>query len=275
MLGGQRSVVLLLGLVVAAVVLSVLHNTGVALPIEGLAQRATAPIRGAFNALGTGISNTITDLQQFGELREENEVLRADVAELEAAVARMQSAARENELLREALGFVGDHPEYVVVTAPVVARDSLDVLETIIIDRGASSGIRVGMAVVANGSLAGRITSVTDTSADVLPVYSTMSSVSVVAQGPETEADGILDGEGAGSLVMRRIEPEQPVTVGDFVVTSGLGGGFPRGIPIGQVRSIERSAATVFREAIVEPFIRPDRLDLVQVILGQQAEAPA
>lgn len=272
MLGGQRSVVLLLGLVAVAVVLSVLHNTGSGLPIEGLAQRVTSPIRGAFNALGSGISNTIADLQQFGELREQNAVLRADVAELEATVARMQSAAQENELLREALGFVGEHPEYVVVTAPVLARDSLDVLETIIIDRGASSGIRVGMAVVANGSLAGRITSVTDTSADVLPVYSVMSSVSVVAQGPESTADGILDGKGAGSLVMRRIEPTQPVAVGDFVVTSGLGGRFPRGIPIGRVRSIERSAATIFREAAVDPFNRPDRLGLVQVILGQQAE---
>ena len=110
MLGGQRSVVLLLGLVAVAVVLSVLHNTGAALPVEGLAQRVTAPARGAFNALGSGISNTIADLQQFGELRERNAVLRADMAELEATVARMQSAARENELLREALGFVANTP---------------------------------------------------------------------------------------------------------------------------------------------------------------------
>ena len=273
MRGGQRSVVLLVGLVAVAIVLSVLHNTGAGVPLEGFFAQLATPIRGAFNALAAGVSGTLDDFQRFGELRDENEELRAQVAELEARVAQLRNAERENLLLREALGFTGEHPEYEVVTARVVGRDSLAVLDTIIIDRGASSGIRVGMAVVANGSLAGRVTGVTDSSAELLPVHSPSSSVNVATQGEATAADGIADGDGSGGLVMRHIEPAEPVSVGDFVVTSGLGGGFPRGIPVGRILSVEQSTASVFHQATIEPFVRTDRLDIVQIIVGQRTAA--
>jgi rod shape-determining protein MreC len=129
------------------------------------------------------------------------------------------------------------------------------------------------MAVVAQGSLAGRITSVSDSSAQLLPVQSPLSSVNVVAQAETTAADGVVDGDGSGGLVMRHIEPTEAVAPGDFVVTSGLGGGFPRGIPVGRVLEVGQSAASVFRHASVEPFVRTDRLDVVQIIVGQQPEA--
>ena len=271
MRGGQRSVAVLVVLLTAAVALSVLHNSGASLPVEGLVMRVVAPIRGALSGLASGISNTASDLGRLSELQAENEALRAQAGRLEASVARMQTAERENVRLREALDYVQRQSEFVIVTARAVGRDSLDVLDTLVIDRGAADGVRVGMPVLANGNLTGRVTGVTDHSADVLPIHSPTSSVNVVVQREDQSTDGILDGAGAGVLVMRRIDSTTSIAVGDLVVTSGLGGGFPSGIAVGRIAAITETAASLFRQARVEPLVDMVRLDIVQVVAGQSA----
>ena len=70
---------------------------------------------------------------------------------------------------------------------------------------------------------------------------------------------------------MRHIDAEAPIMIGDAVVTSSLGGGLPRGIPVGRIVAIEVSPTTVLRQAIVEPIVKPEHLDVVQVIVGQTA----
>ena len=271
MRGGQRAGGVLVGLIVAAVVLAMLNNTGASVPVEGLVLRVVEPVRSAFTTLANNTSRALADFNRFGEMREENAALRAEVAQLRAQAARLNDTERENERFRQALGYLDEHPELKLVTARIVGRDSLDLLDTIVIDRGAASGIRVGMAVVAQGGLAGRVTNVTDASADVLPVHSPQSTVSVLAQGDETTADGTLDGTTGADLVMRHIDAEAPIMVGDAVVTSSLGGGLPRGIPVGRIVAIEVSPTTVLRQAIVEPIVKPQHLDVVQVIVGQTA----
>jgi len=92
-------------------------------------------------------------------------------------------------------------------------------------------------------------------------------------QGDEATADGTLDGTNGADLVMRHIDAEAAIMVGDPVVTSSLGGSLPRGIPVGRIVAIEVSPTSVLRQAIVEPLVQPERLDVVQVILGQTAGA--
>ena len=271
MRGGQRAAVVLIGLIVAAIVLSMLHNTGASVPVEGLVLRVVEPVRSAFTTVANGASRALADLEQFGEMREENAALRAEVAQLRAQAARLTDAERENERFREALAYLDEHPELELLTARIVGRDSLDLLDTIVINRGASSGIRVGMAVVANGGLAGRVTKVTETTADLLPVHSPQSTVNVLAQGEDATADGTLDGTTGADLVMRHIDAQAEIMVGDPVVTSSLGGGLPRGIPVGRIVAIEVSPTSVLRQAIVEPLVQLEHLDVVQVILRQTA----
>ena len=267
MRGGQRSVLLLLVLVVAASVLAVLHNTGAGSTMQGAALAVVAPVRAALTGVASGAAAALTDAQQFNDLRAENEALRAEVAQLRSAAAGVQSTRRENASLRAALNYQRRNTEFTLLTARVVGRDSVDVLDTLILDRGATDGVRVGMALLANGSLAGRVLRVTTTSADVLPIQSSQSAVSAVAQGEEGVADGIVEGDDNGGLRLTRIEPDAPLAIGDLVVTSGLSGGFPRGIPIGRVISVFTSPENVFREAAVEPFVRAERLDVVEVVL--------
>jgi rod shape-determining protein MreC len=272
MRGGQRSVLLLLMLVAASIVLAVFRNTEAGSAAQGAVLAAIAPVRSALTGVSSGAAAALSDVQQLNDLRAENESLRAEVAQLRSAAADIQATRRENQALRAALDYQQQAPEFVLLTARVAGRDSVDVLETLIIDRGAADGVRVGMAVVANGNLAGRVFSVTTSSADVMPIHSGQSAVNAVAQGEDGTADGIVGGDGSRNLRLTRIEPGAPLAIGDQVVTSGLGGGFPRGLPIGRIISVLTSPENVFREAAVEPFVRTERLDFVQVILER---APA
>lgn len=273
MRGGQRSVLLLLVLVVAAVVLAALRNTEAGSSAQGVALAAIAPVRSALSGAAAGAAAALADAQQFNALRTENQALRTEVARLRSAAVGVETTRRENQALRAALAYQRRNTEYTLVTARVAGRDSVDVLNTLIIDRGAADGIRVGMVVIAESSLAGRVQSVTTTSADILPIHSSQSAVNAVAQGEEGDADGIVEGDDSGGLLLTRIEPDAPLAIGDLVVTSGLGGGFPRGLPIGHVISVFTSPESVFREAAVKPFVRTERLDVVQVVL-ERASAP-
>lgn len=274
MRGRQRSVVLLLVLIVAAVVLAVLRNTTAGSTVQGAVLAAIAPVRSAVSSAAAGAAAAIADAQQFNDLRAENEALRAEVAKLRFQATGVQATRRENEALRAALDYQRQNTEFTLLTARVAGRDSVDVLDTLIIDRGATDGVRVGMAVIADGSLAGRVLSVTTTSADVQPIQSSQSAVNAVVQSDEGVADGIVEGDDNGGLVLTRVEPDAPLAIGDLVVTSGLGGGYPRGLPIGRVISVFTSPESVFRAAAVEPSVRADRLDVVQVVLERAPGPP-
>ena len=269
MRGGQRSVLLFLALVVVAIALALLRNTGTGSAIEGAALAAIAPVRSALTSVAASAAAALTDAQRFNELRNENDALRAEVAELRSAAAGVQATHQENEALRAALDYQRANSEFTLLTAQVTGRDSVDVLETLIIDRGAADGVQVGMAVLSDGNLAGRVRSVTTTSANVLPILSSSSAVNAVAQGDDGEADGIVEADARGGLHLTRVEPDAPLATGDLVVTSGLGGGFPRGLLIGRVIAVLRSPENVFRTAAVEPFVRIERVGVVQVIVGR------
>ncbi|MCY3748400.1 MAG: rod shape-determining protein MreC [Chloroflexi bacterium] len=260
---------LLLVLVVVAIALALLRNTAAGSAVEGAVLAALAPVRSALTSAASGTTAALADAQRFNELRTENEALRAEVAHLRSAAAGVQATRRENEALRAALDYERESREFTLLTAQVAGRDSVDMLDTLIIDRGAADGVQVGMAVLAGGSLAGRVQSVTPTSANILPLLSGPSAVNAVAQGDDGEADGIVESDENGGLRLTRIEPDAPLAIGNLVVTSGLGGGFPRGLAIGRVIAVFTSPESVFREAAIEPFVRVERLSVVQVVIGR------
>ena len=269
MRGKQRSSLLLILLVTAATILWMLRDTDAGVASQELAETIVAPVRVSVTSVASRAAHTLSDAQQFIDLREENKKLRLKLTELRATIARQRVAQLENKDLRKSLNYQRDNPDFTLVIARVVGHDSVDILDTLMIDRGASAGVRVGMAVIANGSLAGRVLSVTNSSAYILPIHSPQSSVSVLAQGPTQTTDGLVTGGEKSQLTMTRIEPSAPVNLGDFVVTSGLAGGFPRGVPVGEVISVFTSPTSVFQEALIKPFVRTDRLDIVQVIVEQ------
>ncbi|MCY4107768.1 MAG: rod shape-determining protein MreC [Chloroflexi bacterium] len=247
---------------------SVLHNNGALSPVEDIILRASNPAQRMIGGVSSSLATTLDDLRRFGELRSDNERLNATVAELLAEIARLRVTARENVALREAAKYVRQNPELALVSARVVGRDSSNLLDTILIDQGESSGIQDGMAAVWRGGLVGRVVETTSNTAKILPITSVSSVVNVSIQGADTDADGLATGRSHNHLVMGQILEDQNIEPGQFVVTSGLGGGFPKGILVGQVVNIRTTSTSVLKEADVRPFVDTNRLDTVQIIVA-------
>lgn len=262
----QRSLVWLIALSILSLGFSVLHNNGALNPMEDLVGRVVAPAQRMVSDVSAGVARTLGDAGEFAKLREDNALLERQVGELTTELARLRATERENESLREAVGYTLDHPDLDLAAAKVIGRDVSNLLDLLIIDRGRSSGIEEGMPVVWRGGLAGRIISVTENTARILPITSSGSAVNVVLQGEFTDADGVLTSRSDGTLLMSDILEDEIVEPGQFVITSGLGGTFPRGILVGQIVGVRRLSSSVLQEADVRPFVQPDALDTVQVI---------
>jgi rod shape-determining protein MreC len=204
--------------------------------------------------------------------RAENEALRAEIDLLKLKHAELAEAALEAGRLRRLLGF-RERVGFTVVPASVIGADVSGWFRTITIDRGSAGGLERGMVVVTPDGIVGRTHSVAGRSAKVLLITDANSSVDALVQ--RTRARGIVAGRVTPALEMRYIHRTEDVQVGDAVVTSGIGGIFPKGLPIGLVVSVEKTTG-MFQAVGVSPAVDLSKLEEVLVITaheGTQREA--
>ncbi len=221
-------------------------------PIRWVGGAVTAPFQG----LGNVVANLTTDQERLSDLKAENERLVARNAELEEAE---QTARRLESLL-------GLQSLYNLqsTAARIISGSTDSWSSTVTIDKGTASGLAVGMPVTdANGAI-GQIIRCGSTSATVRLVTDENSSISAMVQS--SRAQGVLRGSVDGTLRLTLVRTDQMVEVGDMVVTSGLGGVFPKGLPVGKVVSVERTSGSLYYEIEVEPLSSTESFEEVLVI---------
>jgi rod shape-determining protein MreC len=133
-----------------------------------------------------------------------------------------------------------------------------------VINRGTNDGIRRGMAVVTNQGLIGRIDAAIADAARVQLITDPASNINVHLQNADTEA--VLVGSVTGDVSLDMISQNVAVEPGDLILTSGLGGGFPPDLIIGQVVSTRSIDVELFQQADVQPAVDFTRLQIVLVI---------
>jgi rod shape-determining protein MreC len=243
-----------------------LRPTGYLKPAEDVAFTLFAPLQYSFHWVATRITHGI---QMIRELR----TLQSRVAELQQTVdrlmienLRLREAEIEAAVLREQLQFKLANPTYELLAAEVIGRDPSNLLHYVIIDRGTEDGLAIGMPVVTARGLVGSITTVYPHSARVMLLTDTASSISALIQS--SRATGIVQGQGRSSLTLRYVEQTEQVQVDDIVLTSGLGGNFPKRLVIGQVQAVKRNDVEMFQEILVQSAVDFDRLETVLVMQG-------
>jgi rod shape-determining protein MreC len=246
-------------------------------PIQTGASRALKPFRDAVGWTGDTLA-----------AKGENERLRDEVGRLRQELAATQTARRDMEQLsgfadiaREDSFPQGTRP----VTARVIARSPTVWWSSVQINRGAGDGIEVDHPVITGDGLAGKVTSVTDGTATVTLITDERSSVS--AQVMPAGADGIVRPKvgDPNDLLLDFVEKGGRIRSGQTVVTSGFSSSkgleslFPRGIPIGRVKKVDRSELEIYQTIHIEPFAELKRMDFVQVLTeagaGARAEVPS
>jgi rod shape-determining protein MreC len=147
----------------------------------------------------------------------------------------------------------------------VVGKDATNWFKTILIDRGSRAGLRRNLPVVSPAGLVGRVVEVTPSTARVQLITDPVSASGALMQ--RTRVTGIAIGNLDSGLRVRYLPLLADVVVGDNVVTSGMGGVFPKGIPVGRVTAVERKSGALFQEAVLEPAVDLGRLEEVLVLM--------
>lgn len=257
---------LILGL--ASVVLMALQVTGRLEPIQSAITQLTSPAQVGATGATESVTDAVDFLFELRNLRQRNAELEQVNSNLLVENFELREVQRENELMRQMLAFAQTRPGLDLRGAQIVARvigqESNNFLGYIMLDLGQSHGIEVGFPVVTDQGLVGRISEVTDTTSKVLLLEDASSAVNAVLQS--SRLSGVIRGTPGGDLLMDYLPQGEEFSVGEVVLTSGLGGRFPKGIPIGQVIEIRQRDIDVFQQAIVRPTVDFARLELVMVV---------
>lgn len=211
-----------------------------------------------------GFQDFVTAPRDIVTLRTRNAELEAQVSQLQAQLIELQQRVNETEILAALVDFSRSNPESTYKAASVIGRDPSPFLHYIIINRGSNDDIRRGMPVVTNQGLVGRVDAVIADAARVQLITDPSSSVNVYLQNADTSA--VLYGSVTGDVSLDLISQNSSVEAGDLILTSGLGGGYPADIIIGQVITVRSLEFELFQQATVQPAVDFSRLEIVLVI---------
>ncbi len=255
-------------LVLAAVLLMALQLSGNLRPVQSLITQLTAPAQLSATGVTTGVSDFFGSLLRIRTLEQDLAALDTRNAQLEGENESLREVEKENEELRSLLNFAQTRPRLELRGAQIVARvigeESTNFIETILIDLGEVHGIRTGMPVVTDQGLVGRISDVTENTSKVLLLNDPGSSASALLA--DSRLNGIVRGSTSGALIMDFIPQGPTFQEGEAVLSSGLGGKFPKGLAIGTIETIDSQPNAVFQTATVKPAVDFGALELVLVI---------
>lgn len=266
-LRASRTGLLILALLIAGGLI-LLSATGILAPIEDLLATPLQAVSGVFNRVTVAVSDNIS---HFSDMQ----ALQARVADLETALAQYQSElvelrekASDYDRLTHLLDYTQGTSGQEFVTADVIGNDQNALLRTIVVNRGTRDGIAVGMPVVTDQGLVGKVIRVSANASRVLLVSDPTSAVSARLQ--TTRDQGSVIGQTAGTLLMEFIPLDSQVRNGDLVITSGLGGNFPPDLVIGQVTSVRIAPTGLYQVAQVRSLVSLDTLEFVLIITDFQ-----
>jgi rod shape-determining protein MreC len=244
-----------------------------ALALGGYFSSASNSFTGSLIGLQTWVSSRFVALQEFftaprdvASLRQRNAELEAEVSDLQAQVIQLQQQVGQTAILAALVDFSRANPQNTYKASAVIGRDPSPFLHYVIINRGSNDGILRGMPVVTDQGLVGRVDAVIADAARVQLITDPASSVNVRLQNAETEAS--LVGSVTGDTLLELVPQDVVIETGDLVLTSGLGGGYPPDLIVGQVASVRSRDFDLFQQATVQPVVDFNRLQIVLVIVN-------
>ncbi len=247
--------------------LFLLQNPKISEPIRGLSISAVSPLLSAGRFLQSGIGNVQKNFHHFILAFQSQEKVTKRIAELESELVHFKEITKENDRLKKLLEFRQSISEK-TIAARVLAWDSTPWRKTLLLDKGSNQGIKKDMAVVVAEGLVGRILEVGPLTSRVVLLLDPDARVSALTD--ETRSQGMAAGDGSSELKMLYLELEGSASVGETVLTSGMGGLFPKGIRIGKIISIGRDETGLHLTARVEPFVHFSKLEEVLCLASSQ-----
>ncbi len=241
------------------------QSTGASIlrPFEVGAERIARPFRDATHWV-RGLTSAKSDARRY----------RRELDELRKQEIQNKTLLEANAYLKAVLRYEQGPSfpaDFRPVNAAVIVRAPSDFEQQVVVAAGSDSGIRIHDPVVTPDGLAGEVTKVARSVAQVTLV--TDSNGAVSALDLRTHADGLIrHGQGGQTLVLDRVSKDQVVSRGDVIITAGWRSGdlssiYPKGIPVGVATSVGQTDTDIFKQVQVEPFVKFSNLESVIVLV--------
>lgn len=255
---GKRSYFFLAFLILPT--LFVLQNPAIIEPVRGFSLSILKP----FILMGDAASQAVGDVKSqtvyFWRAFRSQHVHDEKIAALESSLLKLQELERENERLKKLLDFRKGFLQKTTASA-VIGWDPSPWRKIAILDKGTKNSVQKDMAVVNLEGLVGRVVEAGPHAAKAILLTDPDSRVS--AMSDQSRAQGVISGNAGPHLVMRYLELESNVQVGETVISSGVGGIIPKGIRIGKITGISRDPSGLHLAAEIEPFVQFSKLEEV------------
>lgn len=202
------------------------------------------------------------------DVRKENEMLRQELQQYKTANIEFREALATNVRLRNLLELKESLPPP-TLTAEIVGKDPSLWFRTFTINRGNSDGVEKGMPVVTVEGVVGQVLTSSPNYSKVLLATDPNSAIDVLTQ--KTRVHGIVKGTGSDTFRLHYVLKSAEVEKGDLVLTSGLGGIFPKGLPVGTVLDIKETRRGMFQQIKIEPLVDFSQLEYLIVIMKKSS----
>ncbi|MDT8443331.1 MAG: rod shape-determining protein MreC [Desulfuromonadales bacterium] len=231
--------------------------------LEGVVLRLTGPVQAGLDRMIGGVADAWGRYLYLVDTAADNRQLIDENRTLRAVLTQSDEVRLENKRLRLLLDFK-ETQEIETLPARVIAEDASNWFRTVMIDKGNEHGVTEGMPVVVAEGVVGRVVRSSPRFSRVLLITDASSAIASLLQ--DNRARGICRGQG-DQLVFDFVLRQEDVSVGDRVVTSGMGGVFPKGLVVGKVKSVDRQDFGLFQTIAVTPAVDFSHLEEVLILL--------
>ena len=264
-----RAIVLLGAVAAVCLLLLTLQMRGKAGGASDLLAVVTTPIQSALARVNRATVGVWSTYREWKNVRAENRRLRDETQRLRVEALRVSETLEENQRLRRLLALKAAMP-LTTLSGEVIAREWGGWVRSLTVNRGRADHVTRLTAVIAPDGLIGRVVDVRPGASIVQVLTDPASTVGALVV--RTRTQGIVEGEPRGTLRLKFMARDGGgIQVGDLVVTSGAGGLFPRGIPMGRVRAVDDRGSALFSYANLTPAVDFARIDEVLLIVGEGA----
>jgi rod shape-determining protein MreC len=271
--GAGRPLVLTALVVVALIVTTMWYRESDSGPLHAV-RRGVVAASEPFAVAGTWLTTPFRTLGNWwsglGVSTSDYTALQKQNLDLKQRLAALEEAKLENDRIRALVDFAKAQ-DLPTVGARVIERPTDSRQRFILIDRGSSSGVALGDAVVAAGGLVGQVVEVTPFGSQVRLITDSSSGVAVLVQ--RTRVNGIVRGALDGPLELDFVDKKLAPVVGDVLLTSGMGGVYPKGIVVGEVTALSTPQTDLFPVIAVTSRVDVTRIEEVLVLKSQTGAA--
>lgn len=264
--------ILLIFLILAAALGS--HSS----PLTATAGTATQPLSRVTAVLGNGFSQIGHFFTRSSTYEKRISDLEAKVVSAQKQLADYEETKQKLESYEDFLGIKEEHPDYQVISATVIGKDSANNFTTFVFNKGSASGVKVNDPVIyGDGQLVGVVTK-------VAPTYCVVSTIldpkiSISAYDIRSRESGYVVGDAnivkKGYTRLSGLDRSTKVAKGGVICTAGVGGIYPRDLIIGTVREVQNNDEDISAYAVIEPNIDVTEMNEALIMIGFEGQGIA